>query len=99
MAAPPRVTIAKPNRPNGVLSVPASATQKRGGHGPIKQPSQPAARLKLVIRRLPPGLTEDELESILGETWKTGAGKVSWSSYKPGKISKEYVGMKLFAFE
>ena len=99
MAAPPRVTIAKPNRPNGVLSVPASATQKRGGYGPVKQPSQPAARLKLVVRRLPPGLTEDELENILGEAWKTGANKVSWSSYKAGKISKEYVVIISFPFE
>ena len=44
----------------------------------------------MVVRRLPPGLTQAEFESALGEDWKIGAGKVDWSVYKAGKISKEY---------
>ncbi|KAL9597929.1 MAG: hypothetical protein Q9219_004819 [cf. Caloplaca sp. 3 TL-2023] len=51
--------------------------------------TQPALRLKLVIRRLPPGLTEDELQTALGDQWRVGNGRVDWASYKPGKISKD----------
>jgi len=60
----------------------------RCGTAAIKPPSQ---KLKVVIRRLPPGLTEDELTAILGDSWKIGQGKVDWVNYKPGKDSKEYV--------
>ncbi|KAL8924064.1 MAG: hypothetical protein Q9172_002863 [Xanthocarpia lactea] len=71
---------------NGVIEIPASATQAR--------PAMPSAtssttRLKLVIRRLPPGLTEDEFETSLGEDWKVGSGKVDWAVFKPGKVSKD----------
>ncbi len=31
---------------------------------------------KVVIRRLPPGLTEEEFAGILGDDWKVGKGKV-----------------------
>ncbi|KAI4180541.1 MAG: hypothetical protein L6R41_007179 [Letrouitia leprolyta] len=48
-----------------------------------------APRLKIVIRRLPPGLTEEEFQMSLGEDWKVGSGKVDWASYKPGKVSKD----------
>lgn len=47
--------------------------------------------LKLVIRRLPPGLSQEEFETSLGEEWKVGGGRVDWAVYKPGKISKEWV--------
>ncbi|KAL8957060.1 MAG: hypothetical protein Q9193_005571 [Seirophora villosa] len=50
-------------------------------------PSSP--RLKLVVRRLPPGLTDVEFETILGGEWKLGGGRVDWAVYKPGKISKD----------
>ncbi|KAL9125588.1 MAG: hypothetical protein Q9217_005228 [Psora testacea] len=89
MAAPPRVTIAKPNRPNGVLSVPASATQRKPSHPSDKNTSTSSARLKLIVRRLPPGLAEVEFEEALGDDWKVGGGKVAWKSYKSGKISKD----------
>ncbi|KAL8668553.1 MAG: hypothetical protein Q9168_006817 [Polycauliona sp. 1 TL-2023] len=46
-------------------------------------------RLKLVIRRLPPGLTSDEFEVCLGGEWKVGSGKVDWVAYKSGKVSKD----------
>lgn len=44
-----------------------------------------AARLKLEIRRLPPGLTEAEFEAILGDEWRLGHGKVDWQEYRRGK--------------
>ncbi|KAK9851074.1 uncharacterized protein MYU51_011289 [Penicillium brevicompactum] len=73
----------------GLLPIPAAATQKSGSGAPKKAPKPPAPRLKLLIRRLPPGLTQAELENALGEQWKVGAGKVDWLQYKPGKVSKD----------
>lgn len=79
------------NSTAGVLQIPAAATQKNASSAPAKKvPKPPASRLKLVIRRLPPGLTQAELEAALGQEWKVGAGKMDWLSYKPGKVSKEY---------
>ncbi|KAL2853996.1 Smg-4/UPF3 family-domain-containing protein [Aspergillus pseudodeflectus] len=73
----------------GVLQIPASATQKNSS-SPAKSAPKPAApRLKLLVRRLPPGLTQEEFETALGAEWKLGAGKVSWYQYKPGKVSKD----------
>ncbi|KAL8840636.1 MAG: hypothetical protein Q9176_003749 [Flavoplaca citrina] len=46
-------------------------------------------RLKLVVRRLPPGLTQEEFETSLGAEWRVGSGKVDWAAYKPGKVSKD----------
>lgn len=89
-----RVTIARPSRSNGVLSIPASATQKRGGpdlDGSVSKLG--TTRLKLVIRRLPPGLTQAEFEECLGDEWRVNKGKVDWAVYKGGKVSKEYGGI------
>lgn len=72
----------------GVLQIPASATQKNAPAAK-KAPKPAAPRLKLLVRRLPPGLTQEEFDAALGEEWKLGGGKVSWSQYKPGKVSKE----------
>jgi regulator of nonsense transcripts 3 len=72
----------------GVLQIPASATQKNAP-APKKAPKPAAPRLKLLVRRLPPGLTQEEFETALGAEWKVGAGRVSWAQYKPGKVSKE----------
>ncbi|UKZ82031.1 hypothetical protein TrVFT333_009813 [Trichoderma virens FT-333] len=44
---------------------------------------------KVIIRRLPPGMTEAECLSILGSEWAVGSGKVDWFSYAPGKASNE----------
>ncbi|KAL7933440.1 Smg-4/UPF3 family domain-containing protein [Trichoderma chlorosporum] len=44
---------------------------------------------KVIIRRLPPGMTEAECVSILGSEWAVGNGKVDWFSYAPGKVSNE----------
>ena len=86
-----RVTIARPSRSNGVLSIPASATQKRGGSdtdGSIQKTA--TTRLKIVIRRLPPGMTKAEFEEALGDDWRVNKGKVDWAVYKEGKVSREY---------
>lgn len=89
-AAAPRVTIARPSRSNGVLSIPASATQKRNGPDSEGFVSKPATtRLKIIVRRLPPGLTQAEFEEALGDEWKINRGKVDWAVYKEGKISKD----------
>ncbi|KAL4746516.1 Smg-4/UPF3 family-domain-containing protein [Aspergillus terricola var. indicus] len=78
--------LSKPS--GGVLQIPASATQKNAP-APKKAPKPAAPRLKLLVRRLPPGLTQEEFETALGAEWKVGAGRVSWSQYKPGKVSKD----------
>ncbi|KAJ4150302.1 hypothetical protein LMH87_011056 [Akanthomyces muscarius] len=44
---------------------------------------------KLILRRLPPGMTEAECVAILGETWAVGRGKVDWFSFIAGKISTD----------
>ena len=92
-----RVTIARPSRSNGVLSIPASATQKRSGQdldGSLSK--QAITRLKIVIRRLPPGLTKAEFEEALGDDWKVNKGKVDWAVYKEGKVSKEYGLLRVY---
>ncbi|KAL9109215.1 MAG: hypothetical protein Q9227_006140 [Pyrenula ochraceoflavens] len=66
---------------------------KKPGQSSLPQTS-PSARasatkLKLILRRLPPGLTQMEFETALGEEWKTGKGKVEWFAYQEGKISKD----------
>jgi regulator of nonsense transcripts 3 len=72
----------------GVLPIPLSVTQKASS--PAKNKSKTAAsRLKLLIRRLPPGLTQAEFETQLGDEWKLGSGRVDWSLFKNGRISKE----------
>lgn len=72
---------------NGVLAVPASQTS---GTAPKPPPTKSADKLKVVVRRLAPGLTEEEFTTILGDEWKVGQGMVDWFSYGPGKDSKKY---------
>jgi hypothetical protein len=73
---------------NGVL--PVTALQKNAPASAPRGPKTPAPRLKLICRRLPPGLTRAEFETLLGEEWKVGAGRVDWLNYRKGKVSKEY---------
>jgi regulator of nonsense transcripts 3 len=75
---PPKVLQKNPDRGSGVLPIPASARAPPA-------PKPPAARLKLEIRRLPPGLTLSEFEETLGEEWKLGKGRVDWREYRQGK--------------
>ncbi|KAI9849997.1 MAG: hypothetical protein M1838_006199 [Thelocarpon superellum] len=86
----PRVTIAKPPRngaSSGILPVPAASTQPGAHKGGTSRAAGP--RLKVVIRRLPPGLTQAELEEALGTPWQEGQGKVDWMFYRPGKVSQD----------
>ncbi|CAH0059406.1 unnamed protein product [Clonostachys solani] len=56
------------------------------------KPSKPKAQNegeKLVIRRLPPAMTQDEFVTILGTDWDVNKGKVDWLWYAPGKVSKD----------
>jgi len=78
---------------NGVLPVTAATTRKSSKpEVPGRQPPKAGTpRLRLIIRRLPPGLTEGEFWTALGDEWKVGSAKVEWAAYKPGKVSKEYV--------
>ena len=86
----PRVISRPPGRSNGVLDIPASATQKRPDVVSEALYSRDLSpRLKLVIRHLPPGLTQSDFEEALGEEWSIFGGKVDWTDYKPGKVSKE----------
>lgn len=62
----------------GVLPIPASARAP-------PPPKPPTARLKLEIRRLPPGLTLSEFEETLGDDWKLNAGRVDWREFRAGK--------------
>jgi len=74
--------------PNGVL--PVTLLHK---NAPAQTPRGPKAaqpRLKLICRRLPPGLTKAEFVEALGDDWKLGAGKLDWISYRKGNISTEY---------
>ncbi|KAM0151482.1 hypothetical protein ACHAQE_008518 [Botrytis cinerea] len=75
------------NNTNGVLSV---TTTQTSGNASKQAASKPAgSKMKLIVRRLAPGLTEAEFCSSLGDEWKVGQGKVDWFQYKPGKDSKD----------
>jgi regulator of nonsense transcripts 3 len=74
---------------NGILLVTASQTAGNASKASANKLAGP--RLKVVIRRLAPSLTEVEFIKLLGDDWKLGQGRVNWFSYKLGKDSKEYV--------
>ncbi|KAH9893875.1 Smg-4/UPF3 family-domain-containing protein [Xylariomycetidae sp. FL2044] len=75
---------ATPNKTNGVL--PVSTGQTSGKTTKSKTPTQGK---KVLIRRLPPGMTADEFWAILGDEWKDGNGKVVWSRFHDGSISQD----------
>ncbi|KAL2358297.1 Smg-4/UPF3 family-domain-containing protein [Cryomyces antarcticus] len=82
------VSIARRNGPtNGVLPVPAATLQQGGQHNRSSPSKTPAPRLKIEIRRLPPGLTRTEFETALGDEWKVGGGMVDLVDFKAGKVS------------
>lgn len=72
-------------KPNGTTAEASAEAQK------TSRAKAPLQGEKVVIRRLPPGLTESEFLTILGDEWKLGAGKVGWFSYWPGKVSQQSV--------
>lgn len=59
-------------------------TPHKGGSAGATPP-----RLKLIIRRLPPVLTQAEFATGLGTEWGIGGGRIDWFMYKGGKVSKE----------
>ncbi|KAH0842872.1 hypothetical protein FOPE_08405 [Fonsecaea pedrosoi] len=80
----------------GVLPVNAATRKNATAQSASKSsPRTPAPRLRLIVRRLPPGLTETEFWATLGDDWKVGNGKVEWAAYKDGKVSKEYCALPL----
>jgi len=84
MSAPPKVLSRKAN---GVT--PTQVSQPLNDTPKSHRTKPPAEGEKVVIRRLPPGMTEEECIGILGDAWKVGNGKVDWFSYSPGKVSTQ----------
>lgn len=77
-------------RSGGVLPVNAATRKSAAAQSNSKAPPRtPAPKLRLVIRRLPPGLSESEFWTVIGDDWKVGSGKVDWAAFKDGKVSKE----------
>ncbi|KAI9757914.1 MAG: hypothetical protein M1835_000628 [Candelina submexicana] len=75
---------------NGILPVSATTLQKAsaGGRAALAAGKSSADKLKVTIRRLPPGLTRTEFEAGLGEDWIEGKGKVDYFGYTVGKVSE-----------
>ncbi len=80
------------------MSTPKLLSRKANGvavaQSPNDAPKAPRTKVlpegeKVIVRRLPPAMTEDEFTTILGDTWKVGGGKVTWLSYEPGKVSQQ----------
>ena len=84
------------------MSAPKVLSRKTNGAAagqPNDAPKAPRTKLppqgeKVVVRRLPPQLTEEEFTAILGDTWKLKGGKVDWFSYWPGKTSQQYASSR-----
>jgi regulator of nonsense transcripts 3 len=55
-----------------------------------KKSKAQATGQKLMVRQLPPLITEAEIQAVLGEEWQTGNGKVDWAQFHQGKVSKRY---------
>ena len=93
MATASTSTPAKRSGPaSGLLPISASTLQRNaaGKDASRRSARDQGPRLKVVTRRLPPGLTQEEFYLALGEDWKLGTKKVDWSNYRHGKVSKEY---------
>jgi regulator of nonsense transcripts 3 len=77
---------------NGALPPPTGILQKASNHN-IPQSSKPkkdeGPRLKLIIRRLPPGLTESEYQTAIGPEWSLGQGRVDYYVWASGKTSRD----------
>lgn len=93
-ATPPRQPVIMSRRgnqrANGAIP-PVNHTNMRSPptNQPAMQTRNTGIRLKIQVRRLPPGLTEAEFKEAIGEDWLPGKERVDWMSYQPGKISKE----------
>lgn len=75
---------------NGVSQDNTSQPPNEGSSKTGKTKAPPTGK-KVVIRRLPPGMTAEEFWAILGDQWKDGNGKVDWTQFHAGIISQELV--------
>jgi len=67
-------------------ATPAAAAASDGARKTKAQ----ATGQKLMIRHLPPLIAQEEVQTILGDEWKTGNGKVGWAEFQQGKVPKRY---------
>ena len=77
---------------NGVLPASHAKSQPQAGAGTSSRAGKgktPVEGQKVVLRRLPPGITEQETVAFLSDEWKPGGAKVGWFSFQAGKISKD----------
>lgn len=65
-----------------------SAARKANGEPAAKTKSADTGT-KVAIRRLAPGMTEDEFWSILGQDWRPGGDNVNWARFDKGKVAKD----------
>ncbi|KAG9256418.1 Smg-4/UPF3 family-domain-containing protein [Emericellopsis atlantica] len=79
------------NKPNSTARQSDKSSEPNGkpeGQKPAKSKAQNDGE-KLVVRRLPPGMTEEEFVTILGPEWEVDKGKVDWFDFVAGGISKD----------
>lgn len=77
-------------RQAGVLPVSAANVKDQAGSSQKSgRGKAPIEGQKIVIRRLPPGISEEEVLKYLGDEWQPNKGKVGWFSFMPGKTSNE----------
>lgn len=81
-----------PRKANGVLPITTSQTAgntQSSNTAKSGKTKTPVEGDKILIRRLPPGLSEEEFWNILGHQWKPGKGLVDWCDFRAGKTSQE----------
>lgn len=81
--------VGAPPPQNGGNTIPATQKGNDASRGPTN--NFPSPKLKIIVRRLAPGLTEAEFNKCIGDEWRIGKGKVDWFLYKAGKVSRESV--------
>ncbi|KAF3071060.1 putative nonsense-mediated mrna decay protein [Daldinia childiae] len=74
-------------KPNGVL--PVSSIPTSNDTPKATKAKDPPRGKKVLVRRLPPGITEEEFRTILRKEWKSGNGKVEWTKFQEGQISQD----------
>ncbi|KAI1411236.1 Smg-4/UPF3 family-domain-containing protein [Hypoxylon sp. FL1857] len=76
-----------PRKPNGVL--PASSIPATNDAPKATKAKDPPRGKKVIIRRLPPGMTDTEFWAVLGDEWQSGKGKVDWIRFQEGIVSQD----------
>ncbi|KAH6614910.1 Smg-4/UPF3 family-domain-containing protein [Boeremia exigua] len=83
------VAVLQRNPPAPAQRNPPAPAQRTAPAPSPRGPKAAQPRLKLVLRRLAPGLTRAEFEAALADEWAAGAGRVDWFSYRKGRVSKD----------